>query len=126
MAAKWPLLVEPRIVPPRGSRLATAEPSSGRMRGLPIRPSKPCSTPVTDQPHSTSAVLTTARITAFSPGASPPLVRIAMRRIGPAMMYGHPQVALVRPKKFAHHLMSTLIAFRDPVVLVMRGLLWAG
>ena len=77
------------MVPPRSSRPLTDELSSVRVRGRPIRPSKPSSMPSTDQPWSTSADLTTARMTAFSPGASPPLVSTPMRRIG-AVIWVHP------------------------------------
>ena len=44
-----------------------------------MSPSKPSSIPITRIPCSHVAVLTTARITAFSPGASPPPVEIAIR-----------------------------------------------
>src|SRR5215218_9008980 len=93
MVAKWPLLVEPRMVPPRSSSPLTAEESSVRMLGLPIRPSKPCSMPYTVQPWSISADLTTARITALSPGASPPLVSTPISRIGAAMSV-HPRLPM--------------------------------
>src|SRR5215208_3596637 len=85
MAEKWPLFEEPRMVPPRFNSPLTAELSRVRVRGRPISPSKPCSMPSTAQPWSTSADLTTARMTALSPGASPPLVSTPMRRIGAAM-----------------------------------------
>src|SRR5215212_929841 len=97
MAEKWPLLLDPRMVPPRFSSPLTDEVSRVRVRGRPISPSNPSSMPRTAQPWSISAERTTARITAFSPGASPPLVSTPMRRIGAGMSGAPPaSVGLVR------------------------------
>ena len=76
----FPRLVVPRMVPPRWVMPRTSfaprgiTPSSSPER----RPSYPFRIPSTSHPRP-SADRTTARITALSPGASPPPVLIAMR-----------------------------------------------
>src|ERR1700722_5601338 len=58
--------------------LATERPLSGSAKSR-IRPSYPRRKPITSIP-ATAALRTTARIAAVMPGASPPAVRIAIRR----------------------------------------------
>ena len=73
---------EPRIVPPRVSRLWTM----GRSRGMASsssRPRQPLRNPTTSLPYCFSAVRTTARRTALRPGQSPPPVRTPMRTCSP-------------------------------------------
>ena len=66
--------VVPRIVPPRGRIPETSRRPSGST--IPsTSPRQPSRTPTTSQPRS-SARRVTARMTAFSPGQSPPPVRI--------------------------------------------------
>ena len=69
---------DPRIVPPRGRMPRTAwmsrgivSPSSG--------PRHPSRNPTNSRPYSCTPLRTTARITAFSPGQSPPPVRTPTR-----------------------------------------------
>src|SRR5262244_2987891 len=64
------------MVPPRGSKPRTSRELNSRVQVSPSNPSKPSSTPMTCIPCSHTAVFTTARMTAFSPGASPPPVTI--------------------------------------------------
>ena len=66
------------MVPPRRRMPVTSLADSTRDRFGSIRPSKLSSRPTTSMPLLTPA-LTTARITAFRPGASPPPVRIPIR-----------------------------------------------
>jgi hypothetical protein len=75
----------PRIVPPRGSKPRTSAGFNSRARVSPRSPSKLSSIPMTRRLYSVTAVFTTARITAFNPGASPPpvtnpIVRIVIRK----------------------------------------------
>ena len=67
----------PRIVPPRCRMPRTASRSSGRKRPS-ISPSQPSRMPTTSAPCC-RARATAPRITAFSPGQSPPAVRSPMR-----------------------------------------------
>ena len=69
----------PSIVPPRCRILPTSRGPSG-MKSCLINPAKPCRTPKTSAPWK-RARRVTARIAAFMPGASPPLVRSAIRFI---------------------------------------------
>ena len=74
-------LEAPRIVPPGGRMPAMSRRSSRVMpspRGT-RKASNPSRTPNTSHPWTLSAVFTTARVTALSPGQSPPPVRIAIR-----------------------------------------------
>src|ERR1039458_3654350 len=66
----------PRIVPPCWMMPPTSRGPSGES-SPPRSPAKPCRTPQTLHPSAIPA-RTTARIAAFMPGASPPLVRTAM------------------------------------------------
>src|SRR6187401_2639140 len=66
------------MVPPRRRMPVTSLAESTRDRFGSISPSKLSSRPTTSMPSLTPA-LTTARITAFRPGASPPPVRIPIR-----------------------------------------------
>ncbi len=67
-----PLFVVPRIVPPRNSMPRVFQGvSSLALTGV-SSPSKPSNIPTTSQLYLLTAVFTTARITALSPGASPP------------------------------------------------------
>src|SRR5450830_2051384 len=66
----------PRIVPPCWMIPPTSRGPSG-VNSPPRSPAKPCRTPQTLHPSARPA-RTTARIAAFMPGASPPLVRTAM------------------------------------------------
>ena len=70
----------PRIVPPRWRMPRTASRSSGRSCPS-MRPSHPSRIPTTSAPCRPAARAVTPRITAFSPGQSPPAVRIASRFI---------------------------------------------
>src|SRR5262249_52833213 len=68
----------PRIVPPRGRMPRTARPSSG-----PVSPSsgprQPSLNPTNSYPYSGIPFRTSARMTAFSPGQSPPPVSTPTR-----------------------------------------------
>src|SRR5262244_1845770 len=64
------------IVPPRGRIPEIAFPSSGR-NAPSIMPRQPCRTPTTSAPWDIARRVT-ARMTALSPGQSPPPVRIPM------------------------------------------------
>src|SRR5687767_3126369 len=68
----------PRIVPPRWRIPRTASRSSGRSRPS-ISPSQPSRIPTTSAPCLPIARAVTLRITALSPGQSPPAVRIPSR-----------------------------------------------
>src|SRR3954447_2474605 len=86
----------PRIVPPRGRMPETAR--SERPRNVPsTRPRQPSRMPTQSQP-SASELRTTARLTAFSPGQSPPPVSkptvFATRKVLPG---SDPRVASVVP-----------------------------
>ena len=65
----------PRIVPPRCRIPRTASRSSGRTRPS-ISPSHPSRMPTTSAPWRPTVRAVTPRMTAFSPGQSPPAVRI--------------------------------------------------
>src|SRR5512138_425073 len=75
-----PELSVPRMVPPRRRMPVTSRGARIRERSNSSSPSKLSSRPTQPMPlfH---AVLTTARMTAFSPGASPPPVRMPIRLI---------------------------------------------
>src|SRR3989475_5010992 len=68
----------PRIVPPSGRMPRTSAGRSSSMTPLSRQPAQPFWTPLTEWP-SWNARRATARIAAFSPGASPPPVRTPMR-----------------------------------------------
>src|SRR5664280_280596 len=74
----------PRIVPPCWMMPPTSRGPSGES-SPPRSPAKPWRTPKTLQPCAIPA-RTTARIAAFMPGASPPLVRTAMLLILPPFL----------------------------------------
>src|SRR5512143_621448 len=78
-AKGFPRLVVPKIVPPWYKIPRVFQGLSGRVLVGGSRPSKPSKMPITSQPYLITAVLTTARITAFSPGASPPPDRMPIR-----------------------------------------------
>src|ERR1022692_4305283 len=69
---------EPRIVPPRGRMPRTACTSSGTVSPS-SGPRHPSRNPMNSWPNSVTPRRTIARITAFSPGQSPPPVRIPTR-----------------------------------------------
>ena len=71
-------LFEPRMVPPRVRMPLTSRVLSGRTRSS-MRPWKPSSMPTTSMPYFQMAVFVTARMTALSPGQSPPPVRTPIR-----------------------------------------------
>src|SRR5262252_5061430 len=68
---------------------------SSRERSGQIRPSKPSGIPITFHLYFSTADFTAARMTALSPGASPPPVPIPMHRIS-HMMISAPVLALFR------------------------------
>src|SRR5690348_6871741 len=69
---------EPRIVPPRGGMPRTACTSSGTVSPS-SGPRQPSRNPTNSRPYSCTPLRTTARITAFKPGQSPPPVRTPTR-----------------------------------------------
>src|SRR3984957_7978847 len=69
---------EPRIVPPRGRMPRTAWTSSGTVSPS-SGPRQPSRNPTNSRPYSCMPLRTTARITAFKPGQSPPPVRTPTR-----------------------------------------------
>src|SRR5579871_403146 len=69
---------EPRIVPPRGRMPRTAWMSSGTVSPS-SGPRHPSRNPTNSRPYSWTPLRTTARITAFKPGQSPPPVRTPTR-----------------------------------------------
>ena len=69
---------EPRIVPPRGRMPRTALTSSGIVSAS-SGPRQPSRKPTNSSPYSWIPLRTTARITAFRPGQSPPPVRTPTR-----------------------------------------------
>src|SRR5665213_3091565 len=73
-----PRLTVPRIVPPLRRMPVTSRGVRTRDRSVSIRPSKLSSSPTHSMPLFDDA-LTTARMTALSPGASPPPVRTPNR-----------------------------------------------
>ena len=73
---KLPRFLVPRMVPPRGNMPLTLFGVSLTVWVWPRMPSKLSSMPIQLIPNSPTAVLTTARIAALSPGASPPPVKI--------------------------------------------------
>src|SRR5437016_5186869 len=74
----FPRFVARRIVPPRCAMPRTESRVSETTSSSPKRPAKPRLIPSTSQPRLIDA-RTTVRMTAFSPGASPPPVESAMR-----------------------------------------------
>src|SRR4051794_25640564 len=86
---------EPRMVPPRGRMPRTCGmpssvviPSSG-----PFQPSRK---PTNSKPYSLTPLRTTARMTAFRPGQSPPPVRTPTRMRSPGVVAGWSMVRLER------------------------------
>src|SRR6059058_3927482 len=73
--------VVPRIVPPRGRMPLTSLSVSSYDFSGQIRPSKPSGMPMTLHLYLRKAALTAARMTALSPGASPPPVQMPMQRM---------------------------------------------
>src|SRR5581483_4986117 len=69
---------DPRIVPPRGKMPRTAWTSRG-MVSPSSGPRHPSRNPTNSRPYSCTPLRTTARITAFRPGQSPPPVRTPTR-----------------------------------------------
>src|SRR5487761_1198679 len=69
---------EPRIVPPRGRMPRTAWTSSGTVSPS-SGPRQPSRNPTNSNPYSATPLRTTARITAFRPGQSPPPVSTPTR-----------------------------------------------
>ena len=69
---------DPRIVPPRGRMPRTACTSSGIVSPS-SGPRHPSRNPTNSRPYSCTPLRTTARITAFKPGQSPPPVRTPTR-----------------------------------------------
>jgi len=65
-------LVVPRIVPPRGRMPLTSFSVSSNDFSGQMRPSNPSGIPMTFHPYFRMAALVAARMTALSPGASPP------------------------------------------------------
>ena len=71
------VLLVPKMVPPCMRMPLTSSQPNGRVCGVAlIKPAKPPSMPVTRAWHWLSSDLVTARITALSPGQSPPPVRM--------------------------------------------------
>ena len=68
----------PRIVPPRGKIPAIDSTVSGMVRSDQISPSNPSLMPMTRQPCPKIAARTAPRMTAFSPGQSPPPLAMPM------------------------------------------------
>src|SRR5579862_1106293 len=81
-----PRLVVPRIVPPRGRIPLTRSSVSSKDFSGQISPSKPSGMPTTFHFCSRIAALVAARMTALSPGASPPPVAIPMHRMSDMMI----------------------------------------
>src|SRR2546430_13600684 len=69
---------DPRIVPPRGRMPRTAWTSSGTVSPS-SGPRHPSRNPTNSRPYSCTPLRTTARITAFNPGQSPPPVSTPTR-----------------------------------------------
>ena len=69
---------DPRIVPPRGRMPRTAWTSRGTVSPS-SGPRHPSRNPTNSRPYSSTPLRTTARITAFRPGQSPPPVRTPTR-----------------------------------------------
>src|SRR5688500_1495773 len=103
------------MMPRTDSRLSSITPPSAYFSGN-MSPLKPSRMPTTSQPRLRAASVA-ARITAFSPGASPPPVLRATREIGvltPRTLGGHGRVRLQpfddhrvgQPAGLAHHLKS--------------------
>src|ERR1700751_1268512 len=69
---------DPRIVPPRGRMPRTAWTSRGTVSPS-SGPRHPSRNPTNSRPYSCTPLRTTARITAFNPGQSPPPVRTPTR-----------------------------------------------
>ena len=93
-----PRLVVPRIVPPWPrmprtiGRVIRMIPPFGYCSGW-SRPLKPSRMPTTSQPRFSAATVD-ARMTALRPGASPPPVLRAIRRIGPSKLVSADVVTL--------------------------------
>src|SRR5580700_10937189 len=80
---------EPRIVPPRGRMPRTAS-TSRTMVSPSSGPRQPSRKPMNSMSCSATPVRTTARITAFRPGQSPPPVRTPTRiSFSSPVLYGH-------------------------------------
>src|SRR5579864_620951 len=74
-----PRLVVPRMVPPRGRMPLTSFSVSSKDFSGQMRPSKPSGMPMTFHLYLRIAALVAARMTALSPGASPPPVAMPMQ-----------------------------------------------
>src|SRR5215470_7265881 len=89
---------EPRIVPPRGRMPRTAGMSSGTVSPS-SGPRQPSRKPMNSYPNSVTPRRTTARITAFRPGQSPPPVSTPTRIWGLPLVVSPERVAAVgRPR----------------------------
>ncbi len=71
----------PSMVPPFASSRSLRSSFASCMRRFSSNPRQPSWNPTTDEPYLLSQVRTTARMTALSPGQSPPPVRIPIRML---------------------------------------------
>src|SRR5215467_13703170 len=129
---------EPSIVPPRGRMPRTAGMSSGTVSPS-SGPRQPSRKPMNSYPNSVTPRRTTARMTAFRPGQSPPPVSTPTRILGLPLVVSPERVAVTgRPRpglgshgrkvhvlgalgEFPVGLATVLAARRVPVHVLLTG-----
>jgi hypothetical protein len=96
---------------PRTDSSVSSDDCSGQ-----ISPLKPFVTPITRQPFSMIAFLTTARITAFNPGQSPPPLTTPIVRVNPVVI----ELAPVTTYDFTP-VAARFFTLRQGKILLFRG-----